>query len=182
MAIVGVSWKAFHPAHRDAVLTPRFISFQMLSTDSSVRFSIFLPFLLSCSWMNTPPIKSEVEVPLVCFFPLPMVTPGETPQFPPAILVVSFLSYTFHWWTGKASLAGKVSILLQHNKRLKENEGNKLYFINCHSSPWKATNLATGRESVRFDAQDHTALKTKDQNLYTMRKSFLNPGLNEVWV
>lgn len=43
----------------------------------------------------TPSIKTEAGVPLVYFFPLPMVALGETKQFPPAKLVVSFLSYPF---------------------------------------------------------------------------------------
>lgn len=59
------------------------------------HFPPIFPFLLSCSGTNTPPIKTEIGVPLVCFFPFPMVTPGETQQFPPAKLVVSFLSYIF---------------------------------------------------------------------------------------
>lgn len=96
--IVGVCWKSFHPAHRDLVLTLGFISFQMLRYGffrQAFNFPPIFPFLLSCSWMNTPPINTEVGVPLVYFFPLPKVTPGETQQFLPAKLVVSFLSYPF---------------------------------------------------------------------------------------
>lgn len=101
---------------------------------SGLSFSSHLPISTQLSWVNTPPIKTEVWVPLVWIFPFPMVTHGETQQFPPAKLVVSFLSYPFSL-VNCQSFSFRKSILLQHNKRLKENAENKLYFINSHSSP-----------------------------------------------